>query len=148
MEGQRWAACTRELEQALRALPERVEFFIILFSGHEHEPPGQTGWVRAEPARVNDVIAWLATIRPSGGTEPAESFRRVFSLPHPPDIVYFLTDGELQGFGPADCAALRGTAETIVNTIALENQQSAEALEAMAADSGGQYVHVAATPAR
>ena len=146
MSGQRWNACRNELERALNALPERVQFFVILFSTAQQEAPGQTGWMYAERARVDDAISWIATIHPSGGTCPAGSFRRVFSLAEPPDIIYFLTDGELQGFVASDCAALRGTSQTIVNTIALENQQSAEALETMATESGGQYIHIAAAP--
>jgi hypothetical protein len=57
-------------------------------------------------------------------------------------VIYFLTDGELSGFEPSMCASLRGSAPTIVNTIALENGVSADALRETAEASGGQFILV------
>jgi hypothetical protein len=142
MSGARWKACTTQLEQALRRLPERVEFFMVLFSRYDVEPSGQTGWTPAERGRVENVIKWIGGITPGGGTYPATAFERVFSLPSPPDVIYFLTDGELSGFEPSMCASLRGSAPTIVNTIALENGVSADALRETAEASGGQFILV------
>ena len=67
----------------------------------------------------------------------------MFSLPSPPDVIYFLTDGEVEGFTPAGCADLRGSAPTVVNTIALENGASAEVLRETADATGGQFILVA-----
>jgi hypothetical protein len=143
MSGRRWEACVQQLVRALRALPEHVEFFVVLFSSRDVEPRGQTGWMRAERGRVDEVISWIGGISPGGGTYPAGAFRRVFSLPSPPDVIYFLTDGEVEGFTPAGCADLRGSAPTIVNTIALENGASAEVLRETADATGGQFILVA-----
>jgi len=142
MAGKRWKACTKELVQALRSLPAHAEFFVVLFSNHHVEPGGQSGWMPAERARVEEVIAWLGTVWPGGGTLPASAFERVFSLPFPPDVIYFLTDGEVFGFNPSICADLRGKAPTIVNTIALENGASSDMLRETAEASGGQFVLV------
>ena len=140
MSGRRWFACTTQLQKALRSLPDTAEFFLVLFSNRDVEPPGQSGWVRADRDRIERVLAWVSGIHPGGGTDPESAFKRVFSMPYAPDVIYFLTDGELEGFTPATCASLRGGAPTLVNTIALENGASAEALQGMAAQSGGQFM--------
>jgi Mg-chelatase subunit ChlD len=144
MRGTRWAACSRELAQALRAMPEDVEFFVVLFSTGLREPPEQGGWMKAERNNVERTVEWVDGIGPGGGTDPRPAFERVFGLPDVPDVVYFLTDGEVEGFTPDACAALRGSHPTIINTISLESQASVATLEAIATDSGGRYSHVPA----
>lgn len=140
MSGSRWHACTKQLQKALRSLPDTAEFFVVLFSSRNVEPPGQSGWARADRDRIESVLGWVRGVHPGGGTDPEPAFKRVFSMPYAPDVIYFLTDGELEGFTPATCAGLRGSAPTLVNTIALENGASAEALRGIAAESGGQFV--------
>jgi hypothetical protein len=177
MVGARWALCTRELKSALDGLvrarlddasfviEKPLEFFVVLFSSELAEPPSQAGWTSVDQSSITEVLAWVARIHPNGGTFPRPAFEKVFSLPSPPDVVYFLTDGELFGFTPPDCARLRlattssGTASglgkffsfgddspsTVINTIALDDDVSASALQEIAAESGGQYVHVSST---
>jgi len=142
MSGSRWNACTRELEQALRTMPGHAEFFVVLFSQGHVQPPGQSEWTRADRDHVDSVVRWVKSVHPSGGTYPASAFQLVFGLNWSPDVVYFLTDGEIDGFTPAMCAGLRGSAATIVNTIALENGAGAEVLKGIAGVAGGQFVHV------
>ena len=75
----------------------------------------------------------------------------IFGMSEPPDVIFFLTDGELGEFGVDQVADLKGSAPTIVNTIALENNAASEALTDIAADSGGHYVFIASAadvPAR
>ena len=102
------------------------------------EPPGQAEWSPADLQHVEAAVSWVQKVKPGGGTMPAGAFRRVFSLPEAPDVVYFLTDGELFGFSPPACAELRGDSTSVVNTIALDNDAAAEDLETIAAESGGQ----------
>jgi hypothetical protein len=122
MDGSRWTACRQQLEAALRAMPGHVEFVVVLFSSRLTEPPGQTGWMRAESGAVERVLGWRSHIHPSGGMDPGPAFDRVFSESNAPDVIYFLTDGDIGDFSPERCAHLRGGASTIVNTIALESE--------------------------
>ncbi len=142
MQGPRWRACRQQFERALRAMPEHADFAVVLFSHVDIEPPGQSDWMRAERSRVESVMTWIGHVRPRGGTQPLTAFRRVFALASPPDIIYFLTDGDLEGFDASALARIRGTATTVVNTIALENGESADALREIAAASGGQFMLV------
>jgi hypothetical protein len=144
MEGSRWAACTRQLERVLRSLPPHVEFMVILFSSMMSEPTVATreGWLRAERAKVDAVIAWVGRLGPAGGTYPAEAFQRVFSLATPPDVVYFLTDGKLSQFNALDFERLLGDKPTVVNTIALEGEADTGVLQEIAVASGGQFIQI------
>lgn len=167
MAGTRWETCTRELVTSLQALSTQAQFFVVLFSSSTAEPPGQSGWMDVTADNVGAVIKWVSNIHPDGGTYPAPAFKRVFSLGGKPDAVYFLTDGELYDFAPSDCARLRAgestsffesvakffsfsgrdeeNTGTVINTISLDDRASGNALEAMAEESGGQYVHISST---
>ena len=107
----------------------------------------QTGWTRAEPDQVAATIAWLDGISPGGSTCPKPAYERVFRNPPPPDVVYYLNDGDLGELGPAECASLRGSHRIMINTISLETPGSVAALEQIAAESGGTYRHIASVTA-
>jgi len=166
MAGARWAACRRELTSALQALSGQAEFFVVLFSDHLQEPPGQLDWTMAHPDVIQSVIAWMEAIAPAGGTMPAPAFERVFGLSVRPDALYFMTDGQFNDCSAADIARLNGSGTfsalgamarglgralfgksadqptTVINTLALDDDASASTLRQIAQDSGGDYAHV------
>jgi hypothetical protein len=165
MEGARWAACQRELTGALQALSGQAEFFVVLFSDHLQEPPGQLDWTMAHPDVITAVIAWMQAVTPGGGTLPAPAFQRVFALAARPDALYFMTDGEFNDCTAADIARLNGSGTssklgalarglgrtlfgksdppaTVINTIALDDASAASTLRQIAQDAGGEYAHV------
>jgi hypothetical protein len=167
MAGARWEKCTQQLAGILSGLDRDCEFFLVLFSDRLAEPPGQTGWMPWDPQRSADVIGWIASFSPIGGTYPRPAFERLYSLPVSPTTVYFLTDGQFVDFTAEDCARIRnggrrgdeeglfnrlrdlllGPRERtprekgVVNTITLDDAVSAPVMQQIAADSGGQYVH-------
>jgi hypothetical protein len=165
MEGARWAACQRELTAALQALSGQAEFFVVLFSDHLLEPPGQLDWTMAHPDVITAVIAWMQAVAPGGGTMPGPAFERVFALGARPDALYFMTDGEFYDCTAADIARLNGSGTssklgalarglgrtlfgksdppaTVINTIALDDAGAAPTLRQIAKDAGGKYAHV------
>lgn len=166
MAGPRWAACLRELTGALQALSGQAEFFVLLFSDHLQQPPGQLDWTMAHPDVVKAVIEWMGEIQPVGGTMPGPAFERVFALSTRPDALYFMTDGIFEDCTPADVARLNGSGTasklgalmlgmgrslfgkgrdqpaTVIHTIALDEAGSAAVLKQIAKDSGGQYGYV------
>jgi hypothetical protein len=130
----------RELARSIDNLPDYAFFYVVLFSSDITIPPMQNGWMRARKSTINRFIRWLNLIDPTGGTEPIDAFRQVFSLDVRPDVIFFLTDGQI----PDDTARLvanlnrRGERVTI-NTIAFGDDQSQALLREIAADSGGTY---------
>jgi hypothetical protein len=139
MHGPRWRACREQLTRSLRVLPPHVEFLVVLFGSDIHEPPQQGGWLKASPGEIDAVVKWVSTQRAGGGNRERPAFDRVFSFSAPPDVIYFLTDGMLADFTPNKCDVVPESAPTIVNTIALENEEGREVLTAIAERTGGTF---------
>jgi hypothetical protein len=140
MHGSRWTACIAQLTRSLRVLPPHVEFAVVLFGSNLSEPPQQADWLKASPAEIDTVIKWLSTQHAGGGNRERPAFDRVCSFSAPPDVIYFLTDGLLADYRPDDCDVVPESASTIVNTIALENEEGRDVLVAIAEQTGGQFI--------
>jgi von Willebrand factor type A domain len=82
---------------------------------------------------------WIFQIRPGGGTLPGEALQLALQLK--PQVVYFLTDGEIPINTP-DIVRDANTSKVIVNTVALGYEGSADLLKEIAGQNGGQYKFV------
>jgi len=140
MSGLRWQACTTQLTTAIRALPPHVEFVVILYDLSVSMAPQQSGWLKADRAEIDGVMKWLSTQKPGGGTSAMPAIERAFSFADPPDVIYFLTDGDVPENAPEICERVRGKAPTIINTIALENDSGRDVLVAIAQQTGGEFI--------
>jgi hypothetical protein len=148
-EGGKMATSMRELARSLESLPDYAEFYIVLFSTNFVEPPMQKGWTRAKKSALRQIIRWLGQVGPNGGTQPRPAFLQIFSLTVRPDVVFFLTDGQVQDFTAEECAALNDQGKKVViNTIAFGDPSSQDLLKEIARQSGGLYRFVpsGATP--
>jgi hypothetical protein len=132
----------RELARSIEALPDYAYFYVVLYSSDVTLPAGQRDWTRARPSTVSALIRWLNQIDPRGGTRPIPAFDLVFSLEERPDVVFFLTDGEIPR---AEEALARVTQlnsrgrRVVINTIAFGDPASQELLREIARQSGGIY---------
>ena len=139
-EGNRILYAMRELARSIQTLPDYASFFIALYNTAVYMPPTQDGWIVARPTSVNNVIRWLNDVIANGGTQPGPAFQRVFALAVRPDVIFFMTDGEI----PQDTADLVASlnlhgGRVVINTIAFGNTQSQEQLKQIAQESGGVY---------
>ncbi|MDG2423055.1 MAG: hypothetical protein P8M22_03655 [Phycisphaerales bacterium] len=135
---------TTELKRSVKRLPDYAQFFVVFFSSRMTPLPSwQQGWVRARPHQFNRLVGWIRKINDeggNGGTQPLSSFRRVLSLTPKPDVIFFLTDGQVQGMTAADVANLNRKGEpSVINTIAYATNESQQLLERIAHESGGVY---------
>lgn len=129
-----------ELARSVETLPDYASFFVLLFSDDYVQPPMQRGWMRAQGHTISRFIRWLNEIDPTGGTEPVPAFQRAFALEHRPDVIFFLTDGQIPD-KTADIVAEmnRRGARVVVNTIAFGDPTSQDLLQRIADESGGTY---------
>jgi hypothetical protein len=144
-QNQKLRIAMQELARSISSLPDYASFHVLMFSDGFIEPPMQRGWMRARKSNVNRFIRWLNSVSPTGGTQPLSAFQHVFSLDVRPDVVFFLTDGQI----PQDTADLvadlnRHGGRVIINTIAFGDPTSQEQLKRMARASGGVYRFVSA----
>ena len=132
--------CMRELARSIETLPDYAYFYIVLFSSDITLPPVQKGWTRARPNTLSNVIRWLNQIDPRGGTQPKPAFLQVFALRDRPDVIFFLTDGEIPKDTPETVIGLNARGKRVViNTIAFGDPTSQDHLQHIARRSGGVY---------
>jgi hypothetical protein len=139
-QGRKMSTALHELERSLQALPDYVQFFVVLFSSEAVVPPMQQDWLRARRGVVHNLMQWLRGLPPRGGTDPSGAFQLVMGLEVRPDVVYFLTDGEIPTMDAAFVADLnRQGKRVVINTIAFGDPASQDLLKEIARDSGGVY---------
>lgn len=130
----------RELGRSIEALPDFAYFHALLFNADSYRPAWEDGWVRARRGDVSRMRRWLSEQQPSGGTFPLPGFAAVFALDVPPDVIYFMTDGQIPVDTPAEVARLNARGKRVViHTIAFGDESGREALQKIAQDSGGTY---------
>lgn len=140
MTGPRLAQAKQELKRSLTSLPDYAKFYVVFYSSDMDIPPGQTSWFRAKKSQIKTVSRWINSIPAEGGTEPAESFRAVFDLNPPPDVIFFLTDGRISGQQALDISQMNSRGKkVIINTIAFDNNESQILLEELAKKTGGVF---------
>lgn len=146
-DGTKMLVAKRELARSIQGLPDYAEFFVVMFSSDLQIPNFQDDWLRAKKTMVARMIRWLnSEVDPIGGTKPRSAFQLVFSLEQRPDVIYFLTDGEITGFDADEVAALnRRGKRVVINTIAFGDPSSQDLLKDIAAQSGGVYRFVPAS---
>lgn len=145
-DGTKMAVAKRELASSIQGLPDYAQFYVVMFSSGIMMPHFQDDWMRAKATTVARMVRWLNTeVDPSGGTEPRGAFQQVFSLETRPDVIFFLTDGEISNFTADEVAALnRRGKRVVINTIAFGDPTSQDLLKAIASQSGGVYRYVPA----
>jgi len=135
--------CMRELARSIDALPDYAYFFVALFSNTVEVPQGLNGWTRARDQTVSRLIRWLGLIDPRGGTQPEPAFEVVFRLDPRPDVIFFLTDGEIPPETVSTVTGLNSRGRPVaVNTIAFGDPASQELLKEISRRSGGVYRYV------
>jgi hypothetical protein len=131
-----------ELKRSLGALQDFTQFYVVLYSNGAVRPDFENdGWLKATRANKNRMNQWIDLQGPRGGTYPLEAFDIVFKLPQPPDVIFFLTDGEIPG---DTLYHLRGYAdemkrEIIINTIGFSSEAGREPLEQIAREFRGVF---------
>ncbi len=135
--------CMRELARSIEILPDYAFFYVVLFASEIVVPPMQRGWTRARDATVSRFIRWLNQIDPGGGTQPRSAFRQVFALEDRPDVIFFLTDGQIPPETVATVTGFNSRGRRVaVNTIAFGDPASQEYLKEISHRSGGVYRYV------
>ncbi len=134
-----------ELKRSLQALPDYAQFKIALYSDDAVLPPFQSTWLRAGANRVRQCSEWLDQQAPTGGTDPVPAFQYLFSERPRPDVVFFLTDGEIPRGADFEILTLNlspGGRPAMINCVAFSADASQAALREIAQGSGGTFKFV------
>jgi len=131
-----------ELIRSVSSLPDFAYFHVILFETEIHWPPWQEGWVRARVRDVDRLVQWIESVQPGGGTQPMAAFQRAFALDIAPDVIFFLTDGQIADEStPAQVSQMNGNRgkHVVINTIAFGDPRAQDMLRTIAQESGGVF---------
>ena len=129
-----------ELISSIGRLPDYAFYYVILYSSDTETPKFQRGWMRALPARIGQLDRWSRGVIAAGGTFPYPAFEKVFGLPVRPDVIFFLTDGEIPPGSAELVRTLNRKGEPVViNTIAFGDSSSQGELQEIARKSGGRF---------
>lgn len=105
----------REMLKTLNSLDERSAFYISFFSRDASPMPGGN-WLAGGKDNVAKVEPWIAGIDRVLGTKAGSSFANAYALKPPPDVIFLMTDGQLQD--PERVSRLvKGNPKVTVNTI-------------------------------
>jgi len=149
--GARMQVAMEELKRSVTALPDFASFAVFLYSDHAIEPPFQENYVRAMPSNVSRLRRWLDEQSPTGGTEPGSAFERALALDPLPDIIFFLTDGEIPPQIADYLNARNGTngkRKVVVHCVAFSADAGQDTLRRIARENEGtfRFVPVAGFP--
>ncbi|MCH2149463.1 MAG: VWA domain-containing protein [Phycisphaerales bacterium] len=140
MEGSRLERAKEELRKSIRGLPDYAKFLVVFYNSDVVVPPDQETWQTARTSNVRRFIRWLDKLIAEKGTQPFPAFSRVFAEQERPDVIFFMTDGEITSMRPDQVSAMnRGGLSTVINTIAFGDDSSQDLLKQIAQDSGGVY---------
>jgi hypothetical protein len=140
--GARFQVAMDELRRSITALPDFASFAVFLFSDAAYVPPFQETYSKATPTNVARMKKWLDTTSPMGGTEPSDAFQRSLALSPLPDVIFFLTDGEIPEQVPewlGQRNGANGKKRVVIHCVAFSNDAGQESLRRIARDSEGTF---------
>ncbi|MEY4103537.1 MAG: hypothetical protein RL461_739 [Planctomycetota bacterium] len=141
--GDRMDRARAEVTAAVWALPDYAKACVLFYDTTVVSPPGFDAFTRLRGASKDDFGRFLAGMRPSGDTSPIGAFRRAFGQGERPDLVYFLSDGEINPEEVDAILALNSSGRpAVIHCIALGSDAGKVQLQRVAAVSGGSFTFV------
>jgi len=139
MEGHRFDRAVEELIHSLNLLQPTQKFFIFFYNGVTY-PMFEQRNSKLLPATSGNrakAAKWIKAFRPEGDTAPEDAIERALKMK--PQVIYFLTDGEIPTTTRSTAQRFNTEHKTVIHTIAFEYEGGAEQLRGIAADSKGKY---------
>ncbi len=139
---QRFPKANEQLLRSVLQLRSRQQFFVVYFNTGPHpmfSPAVASASIKADRKTKKQLIAWVQTVFPGGGTDPASSLQMALKLE--PDAIFMLTDGE---FGSHVLDLLRrenpaGEGQVSINTIAIVSHAGEGQLKQIAKENKGRF---------
>jgi hypothetical protein len=115
----------------------------VVFYDSSEPWPFSEKWERVRSSTMSKLKAWLRDVGPSGGTQPMPAFRMAFGLDVRPDVIFFLSDGEIPGETVELVRQVNARGKRVtINTIAFGDDAGAAQLRQIAQESDGQFRQV------
>lgn len=129
-----------ELDRSVSALPDYASICIALFDDDVVTIDPEGGFLKCRDSSIQRVRAWLNQIGPGGGTNPVPAFKYLFSRAQRPDVVFFMSDGEIPTDAAEEILRLnRRGPNTVIHCIAFGQAAATAPLRRIAAETGGTF---------
>ena len=141
-DGRRFDRAVEELIRSLNALVPAQRFFVFFYNGVTYPMLDMrtAKLMPANPGNRNKVIKWIKTLEPNGDTAPEERWKGAPKLK--PQVIYFLTDGEIPETTRDTAKKFNHEHKTVIHTIAFVTEEGADMLRGIAKDNRGKYRYV------
>jgi hypothetical protein len=138
-DGRRFDRAVDELIRSLNAMVPSQKFFVFFYNGVTYPmlEMRTAKLMPATPGNRSKVIKWIKKLEPDGDTAPEEALVR--SLRMKPQVIYFLTDGEIPDTTRDTVKKYNSDHKIVVHTIAFVTEEGAEQLRGIAKDNRGKY---------
>jgi hypothetical protein len=143
MAGPKVEALRRELTSSIDGLAEQARFAVYFFATETRTLGGSTRWIDAKERNKRWAATEIRAIAPMGGTNPMPAFTSALNMRPRPDAIYFMTDGVFDAAAAPAIAELNRRGRVVpIHCISFVDATARPLMQAIAADSGGTYVHV------
>ena len=140
--GGRMQEAKDELYRAISELPDFASVFVVFYDSGEPKPFAER-WERVRSGTMQRLRRWLRDIGPGGGTQPMGAFLTVYSLDLRPDVIFFLSDGEIPEESIEAVRQLNSRGKRVViNTVSFGDERGSVQLRQIAQQSHGQFREV------
>ncbi len=139
-QGTRLLRAVEELDRSVGALPDFASVCVAFYDGNAvvQDPAGQ--FVRCRRSDLDRLRAWFRTLVSGGTTNPAAAFQFVLSRASRPDLIFFLTDGEIPDTAAETILQMnRRGAGAVIHCIAFGNEAATAPLRRIAAETRGTF---------
>lgn len=141
MQGDRFRRATGELAASVNKLKPEQSFYIFFFNDRTYplyDPKPASGLQPATPTNKTRAVRWIRSRQPSRTTDPSMALLRALEMK--PNVIFFLTDGELDDpSGVRSMIREHNRSGVTIHTIAFENPEGAQTLEAIARENKGEF---------
>lgn len=136
--GTRFGRVKVELLRSIKGLTADQQFYIFFFNDNSIRMPANGMQLKATQ-QLDRYLRWIAGFRADGLTDPREALFEALRLQ--PDVIYFLTDGQIRKSDADDIIeANRGQVQ--INTVCIGEATSESLMKNLAAQNRGTYTFV------
>ncbi|MEZ6048152.1 MAG: VWA domain-containing protein [Planctomycetaceae bacterium] len=127
-----------ELIRAIRSMSPDRKFFIIFFNTEAMPMPGRKMQLAGEQ-NADEALIWMSKHRAEGETDPSNAIQLALSMR--PDVIHFLTDGEIN---PLLIETVRkiNQGRVSINTYCISNRDGENTVLKIAEQNRGTYKFV------
>lgn len=129
-----------EIIRSIAVLPDFASVCVALFDDDFQTVDREGGFVKCREGMITRLKTWIEGVAQSGGTNPVPAFQYLFSRRERPDVVFFMSDGEIPPDAADEILRLnRRGPNTVIHCIAFGQAAATAPLRRIASETGGTF---------